>query len=452
MRLFTTLPLLLVAVASLRAEAPSIQGTLPEDQLPGLRPLLKAAVDRSPSTILSSINVAEQEAQKYVYASSLWPSVTGNIYYSILDESVTGAASSTQKGLFYNFGITQPVFQWGAYKNSAAIGQLGVKIAQRQYADAYRLLAISIREQYLSLVGKQIGLRNVRYRQKIAEEGFATYQAKFDAGSASQAELQSYQLVLEQAKLDADRAAEDFAYSKRVFTRLVGIDDLPDESIPLEIGHPEYSAPLADAVLAGFMADGVESTFQSQVYQMYMKQQDLNYSIAKVRLLPKVNASATYLLEDETNAYSGYISQVAVRETTYSIAATWTIFDGFAAHGSKLYALENKRYWERTRKTYIDSTIDSISNMRHQLGFSARALSLSEVRHALIGAEVKKVMDDLKLGYASPATVEASTMNLYGTDVDQASARTDYFNRWTEFISLAGLDPAIANISPRYVR
>jgi hypothetical protein len=90
--------------------------------------------------------------------------------------------------------------------------------------------------------------------------------------------------------------------------------------------------------------------------------------------------------------------------------------------------------------------------MRHQLAFSARALSLSEVHHALIGAEVKKVMDDLKLGYASQATVEASTMNLYGTDVDQANARTDYLNRWTEFISLAGLDPAIANISPRYVR
>jgi outer membrane protein TolC len=400
MRLSLSLPLLLLAIASLRAETPSIQGTLPEDQLPGLKPLLRAAVDRSPNTILQSINIAQQEAQRYVYSAALWPSATANINYSILDESVTGAASSTQKGLFYSASLNQPVFQWGAYKNSAAIGQLGVKIAQRQYADAYRLLATTIREQYLGLVARQIGLRNGRYRQKIAQEAFATSQAKFDAGSASQAELQSFKLALEQATLDADRAAEDLAYSKRVFTRLVGVDDLPDESIPLEIGHPEYSAPLADAVLTGFMADGVESTFLSQVYQMYERQQDLNYSIAKVRLLPKVNASVSYLLEDQTNAYSGYISQVAVREETFSLAANWTIFDGFAARGSKLYALETKRYYERVRKTYIDSTIDLISYMRHQLAFSARALSLSEVHHALIGAEVKKVMDDLKLGYA----------------------------------------------------
>jgi hypothetical protein len=28
----------------------------------------------------------------------------------------------------------------------------------------------------------------------------------------------------------------------------------------------------------------------------------------------------------------------------------------------------------------------------------------------------------------------------------------DYMSRWTEFVSLAGIDPAIANISARYVR
>jgi hypothetical protein len=90
--------------------------------------------------------------------------------------------------------------------------------------------------------------------------------------------------------------------------------------------------------------------------------------------------------------------------------------------------------------------------MRHQIGFSARALSLSDVHHALIGAEVKRVGEDLKLGYASQATLEASTSNFYQTDYELANAQTEYLSRWTEFISLAGIDPAIGNISPRYVR
>ena len=452
MRLSKTLPLLLLSIASLRAEAPSVKGTLPEDLLPGLGPLLKTAVERSPNTILSSINVAQQEAQRYVYASSLWPQLYGTANYSDINESVTGAAANVQKGFFYNFSLNQPVFQWGALRNNAAIGDLGVKIAQRQFADAYRMLAVEIRRQYMYLIGKQIALRNARYRQMIADEALKTLQAKFDSGAASEADLQNYKLAFEQAQLDTDRSAEDFAYSKRVFMRLAGVDDLSDGSIPLEIGHPEYSAELADMILNGFVGGGVESSFQTQVYEMEMKQQDLNYKIAKVRLLPKVNFSASYLLENNTQAGSGYVSQVAVREETYSLGASWAIFDGFATRGAKLGALETKRFFERLRQSYVDSTIDQITDMRHQIGLSSRALSLSEVHHALIGAEVRRILDDVKLGYASQATIESSNLNLYNQDVDLAGARTAFLQQWSEFVSLAGLDPAMGNISTRYVR
>jgi len=452
MRLPSTLPLLLLAIASLRAEAPSIQGTLPEDFLPGLKPLLKAAVDRSPNTILAGITVAQRESERYLDASQLWPQVSGGANYSIQTESVSQGTSSTERGLFYNFGVSQPIFQWGAYKNNAAIGALGIKIAERQFAEAYRQLATMIREQYMTLVGKKIALRNARFSQKIAEEALATLKAKLESGSASEADLQGVTIAYEQAQLYTDRTAEDYAYAKRVFTRLVGVDDLDEDSIPLELGHPEYSAPLADAILTGFVADGVESTFQSEVYKMSMDQQDLNYSIAKVRLLPKFNAAANYNLFNQSTAFSGHVSQVALQQENYSIAASWAIFDGFLTKGLKLSALAQKRYYERTRKSYIDSTIDSITYMRHQLGLSSRAMALSELHNALIAAEVKRITEDLKLGYASPATVEQSTMNAYVTEYDMANARTDYFNKWTEFISLAGLDPAIANISPRYVR
>ncbi len=446
--------LLSLAAASLQAEAPSLSGTLPEDYLPNLGPLLHAAVERSPSTILASTTIAQQEGAQYIDASSLWPSVSGAANYAINRESVSGAqgATDTERGVFYNIGVSQPIFQWGAFKNNAAIGNLAVKIAQRQYAEAYRLLATQIREQYMYLIGKNIALRNARYRQKLAEEALATQQAKKEAGSVSEADVQGYQIAFDQQQLFTDRLAEDFAYSKRVFTRLVGIDDLDDGSIPLELGHPVYSAPLADAVLTGFVADGVESTFQSQVYLMSVQQQDLNYSIAKVRLLPKFNASATYNLVDQSNTAAGHVSQVALQIESYSIAANWSIFDGFATRGAKLQALGLKRYYERTRKTYIDATIDQITNMRHLIGLSSRALSLSEVHHALIAAEQKRIMDDLKLGYASQATVEASTANLYDTEFEVSNARTEYLSRWCEFISLAGIDPAIANISPRYVR
>jgi hypothetical protein len=149
---------------------------------------------------------------------------------------------------------------------------------------------------------------------------------------------------------------------------------------------------------------------------------------------------------------AGHVYQQALQQEAVQIVANWTIFDGFMTKGLKMQMRAYKRYNERLRQSYIDNTIDTITYMRHQLGLSARSLSLSRVHNALIGAEVTRVNEDLKLGYASQNTVEASTNNLYQTEFDLAIAEVDYLSKWSEFISLAGVDPAMANLPYRYVR
>jgi hypothetical protein len=89
--------------------------------------------------------------------------------------------------------------------------------------------------------------------------------------------------------------------------------------------------------------------------------------------------------------------------------------------------------------------------MRHQIDFAARSMAFLELHNTLIAAEVKRFNDDQKLGYGSQATIDAGTQNLYATEYDMVYARSDYLNQWTGFISLTGLDPALDNISPRYV-
>jgi outer membrane protein TolC len=452
MKLTATLSILLIVTASLQAEAPSIAGTLPEDYIPTLRPLLQMAVERSPNTIAASIAVAQQEAGDISAHSALYPSINASASYQSSTVSTSASNAQTSKGPNYNVGINQPIFQWGAFYNGAKVGDLGVKIAQRQYAEAYRLLAVSIREQYMGLIEKKVALRNAQFNLKLSQESMSAQQARFDAGASSQAELGNFRLTVEQAQLDTDRAAEDMDYTKRVFTRLVGVEDFDDESIPLMVPHPKYSKPMADAVLAGFVGDGIESTFQNQVYQMTLKQWDLNYSIAKVILYPKLGVSASYAYNNYVTVGAGTVGQQALQEETYAVTASWAVFDGFANKGAKLAAREGKRYYERIRKNYVDTTIDSVTYMRHQIDFSARSMSLVEVHNALIGAEVKRLGDDLGLGYASQASIDSGKLTLYSTEFQMAYARADYLNRWTEFVSQTGIDPAIANISPRYVR
>lgn len=425
---------------------------MPEDLMPELKPLLRTAVERSPNTIGALIAVEQNEAQKYASFAILYPSVNLSGNYAVSTESETNSSSSTSRGLFYGASVSQAIFQWGAYKNSAMIGSLGLKIAQRQYADAYRQLATLIREQYMALVYKKVTFRNENFKVKIAEEDLAAQQARFQSGSSSAAQVQGFEMALETAKLARDRAGEDFSYAKRQFMRLVGVDTLDDAAIPMMVAHADYSASLADAVLAGFVGNGIESTFQSQVFEMEIRQQDMQYSIAKVRLLPKLSASASYSYANYTAAGVGSVSQVGLRSESYGLSAGWAIFDGFATRGAKLSALASKRAVERQEKSYFDATVDSVNDMRHQLDFAARALSLAETHFILIDAEVKRLSDDKALGYASQATIDTGILNAYASEFDQAFARADYLGHWTEFISLAGLDPAIDNISPSYVR
>ena len=269
MRLSVTLCLVLAAAASIRADGPPVAGTMPEDLMPSLQPLLKEAVERSPTTITASIALAQAEAARYQQTSALWPHVSGVIDYEVSQESVSQGTPSKSSGLFYSVGVNQAIFQWNAYRNQAKIGELGEKIAQRQFAEAYRNLAALVREQYMALIGKKMFLRNTKFTQKTSEEALEAEQARFEAGSASEADLQGFKLQLEETKLAADRAEEDYSYGKRLFTRLVGIDSIRDEEIATVIPHPEYSASLADTVLSGFVGSGIESTFQNEVYKMY---------------------------------------------------------------------------------------------------------------------------------------------------------------------------------------
>jgi outer membrane protein TolC len=452
MRLIALLSLSMALAAPLRAEAPSVEGTLPEDLMPQLRPLLQMAVERSPNTIAASLAVAQQEASKIQADSVLWPSVGVNgSYQSSYEQESTSNQTSSARGFVYGASVSQPLFQFGALRNQVAIGALGLKIAERQYADAYRMLASSIREQYLGLVARNITLRNARFALELANVQMQAAQAKFDSGASSQSELQDARLGIEQAKLESDRAEAELAYSKQVFIRLVGIDSLGDEAIPMMVPHPEYKAQTADLILTGFVGDGVESTFQSQVYDMILKQQDLNYKIASVRLLPKFSASAGYSYSNYTSLSSSSISQIGLSAETLGVSGSWTIFDGFATRGAKLSALQSRRLTERQKKTYVDSTIDTITYLRHQVDLSARAMGLAEVHEALIEAQVKRFKDDQALGYASKAIIDAGVLNLNAMELLMANARTDYLSRWTDFVSLAGIDPAVANISPRYV-
>lgn len=443
---------LVLGTVGLRAQQPV--GGLPEDLLPGLRPILSGALTQSPQSIQRGIELAQAEANRYFTSASLWPSVTGSVQYAITNSQVStvDSVSSDTSGLFYGFNVNQPLFQWGALKAQAEVGNLAVKISERQYAEGYRTLVHTLRSQYLSLVSRKTALAYLRTQLARAEATLKVEEDRLATGSLSPGGIIGPRMNATELRLRVDQAEADFGYGRRVFARLAGLPDLPEDVLPAEVPRPVPMASTADALLAGFLRDSAVSTPQGEVYALYIKQADLNYDIAKTRLYPKFSLYAGYSLNNSTSATLDSISQVGVTSFNYGVIASWTIFDGFATRGAKRSALATKRTYERQQQNYADTTMDSAQNIHRQLQFSLRGLELAEQRRALAEEAVRTTTEDIRLGSAAQIELDAAIATFHAADLAALNARADYFTRWSEFVSIVGADPAMNNLPARYVR
>lgn len=427
---------------------------LAEDVLPSLKPILANALEQAPVTIAGRINLALAEANRGLAASSLYPYVGGSVSYSASTQTVSlaNSVSSNSSGIFYGFSLSQPVFQWGALRAQVEMSAIAAQVAERQYAEAYRTLIHQIRTQYLSLVVRKISLDYLRDQVAQSERNLAIEEEKLISGMIAPGDINGTRLAAAEMRLRLDQTTADLDNGRRIFSRLAGIDDLPESALPTEYGRPRSVATTADTLLAQFLGRPEDLTPQGQVYALYIKQADLSYKIARTRLYPKFALTAGYSLSNSTSASTDFISQVAVSGFNYGISASWTLFDGFGTRYAKQSALATKRNYERTLQTYSDSLGDSVQNIRRQLDLSFRTMELSELRRDLAQDAVRLAREDLRLGVSSEALVDAAVARFQASDVAALYARTDYLTRWSEFVSLVGADPAMQNIPVRYVR
>jgi outer membrane protein TolC len=441
--------------ASAQPQMPSVAGTMPEDVLPGLKSLLETALKQSPTMIAQNITLAQAQAGRYFADAELWPQLGAGAGYTANFARSTSSAGagplSKNSGFGYSANLSQPIFQWGAFKWTSDIGKLAQKIAERLYADALRGVASAIRGQYLALVVKKVSLRNERYELKLYENFVANQEAKLKEGSISGGDILGPRLSLKEQHLAFDRAVGDFDHAKKLMMLLAGVKELSDESIPEELPRPTYSAAAVDSCYAAFQHQGAESTLQGQVYVMNIKQNDLSYRIAKTNLYPKFGFGANYDLGNSKTTLGDSVDQSFTITYSYGINGGWTIFDGFRTRGQKLSALSSKRTSERQLQTYVDSTLESANFSRKQLELSARALEIAEDHRALQQAAVEKVTVEFKEGTMTQSLLDSTQTVFNLADWGAINARVTYLSQWADFISLIGFDPILEAVPTRYL-
>lgn len=422
-----------------------------EEFFPELRPILAAAVAQSPTMLAKNIETAQADALRIMSRAGLLPSVSGGFSYSINSSAVAEAADSRSRsdGLFYNFGLNQPLFHWGSIKAQSDSARIGLEIAQRNYVEAYRSLVVSLRSQYLSLVMRRATVVNAGHALRSARTALALTEEKLRLGQISAGEAIFPRIAVDEAQLSYDRSIADFEQAKRYFCQVAGIESLPDSAIPdrLEIGPQHLEEARAQSLVARFEQSGaVEETPQALALRGSIEQAELNYRIAKYRLFPKISLGAGYVQSNTTNVVGSSVLQSAVQSQSVSISASWSLFDGFATTGAKRSALASKRSAERQLANYVAATSAQVQNLARSIGFASRAMRLSDTRRELALAAVKTATEDLARGVGSQATIDAAQASVRSAEWTALINRIDYLNRWSELASLAGFDPALANV------
>ena len=225
------------ALSALGGEPRDVAGTMPEDHFPALKTILQAAVRQSPTILLRQIEIEQQEARVFGADARRLPNVGGDLRY---DSSKTAISSNTStqsrdNGLFYSFSIEQALYHWGAIKANSLIARIRVAIAERNYADAYRGLAVALRQSYVALVARKAGLRYEHFSLGLAEASLKSALEKRDRGQISAGEFEGLKLNFEEARLSVDRLEADFAGERRRFARLAGMSDLAEDALPSDI-------------------------------------------------------------------------------------------------------------------------------------------------------------------------------------------------------------------------
>lgn len=418
---------------------------MPEDVFPELRSILEQALQQSPQMTLKNIELAQSEAARMMAVSQLLPSLGTSVSYNLSNAAVSSNTDvkSRSSGLVYSASLSQPIYRWGTLQAQAEAAKVQLNITRRNYADAYRQLAVTIRNQYLGLVAKKVTLRNAEAARERAAYLFSLEEAKLKFGRISQSAILIPRLDLEEARLRADRAAEDLAVAKRFFSRLTGLPEIPDESIPGQIPEVPYDPAAVTEMVHRFISRDWERHPAIVTARDWVRVAELNYKSAKYRLYPMFSFGAGISQANSTQASQNSVAQVGVLSHSVGLTASWTIFDGRATKGAQISARANQRYYERNLQTQTDLLFDQVRSLEKQVGFSHRAMQLAEIRYGQAEASAKLLKDELQQGLTSQVALDAALAMQEIYTLNLVNNRLDLLSRWSELVSTVDADPAL---------
>jgi outer membrane protein TolC len=453
LRLAALSTVLLGLFSPLSAQSTGDLPALPETYFPGLKTILGTALQQSPRIISKNADIAIAETNRIVARSGQLPNAGAYASYYPWDRQERAdrqspdnpsGASNVQR-FAYGLTVTQPLFHWGALKNATRIGELQLKIAQGQMAEAYRLLAEEIRSQYLSLIIKKSYLARARFNQRIADDELVLARSKLEKHVIADADIFGPTIAAEQARLLTDHNESDYEYARMLFGKLYGAGPLSDDQVPAEIPAVVPASSTLQQMTTEFIGQPELNTYSLDAAKRAIEVEQLNYKIASARLRPKFNV-VVGTSQDQQSYSINPGSRYQVRDYYAGGALNWSIFDGFATRSAKAASLIRRRQLERAYQEQSADTIAGVRKQLRELEFSSRGLVIVEKLLGSSAAYVRIKGEDQGRGLASETDVQVARLGYQDSQINAYNARADYLMKVAELLSTIQKDPILANI------
>ena len=437
------------------AEPSSVVGTMPEDLMPELKTILGTALQRSPDALVRDIERIIFEAGIDTANAARYPQLGGNFNYATTETATASNTSqrSTDSGFFYNIGLNQNLFHWGALKNQTIRARLSLLTHDKTSTLVYRDLCVLLRKAYLAVVVEKATVLQERKVRQLVQDDLRIAEARKERGSISSAELEGTKLRLREANLVLARTEGSFSANLARFSRLAAVvPPLTEEKIPDDIPRPTYSEPVTSGMTAALLRDNAKSTLEYEIYDLKVREAEARQKIEAVRLFPKFSANAAYSLENTTFVNGNAVEQRAVSRQTAAVVGYWNFFDGFATRGAKREALAMKRVLQQRLSSDVEQLLQNAQILDRAIKLDAEQIELAEIRRSLAGEARRRLGEEVSLGNRPKGEIERAELGILQAEKSKLEARATFLSRWSEFVALAGDDPILNTLPARYVR
>jgi len=416
---------------------------LPEDYFPQLQSILDDAFRESPRMLLARLDLDAAAGDLTQARSGLYPTVNGfsrALLTSDIRRDQSGSTVATK--IYYDIGLSQPLFHWGERRNNARIGQIRASIADRNYAEGYRLLAREIRQGYLSLISLKAQLVGSRFAREQAEAAFRATEERVTAGVTTLGDLFVPQIELEQAQLSEASAESTFVAAREQFEFLTGAAAPTEEELPEELPEIQGEQAASSSLLAEFLSEPDLSTPALEELSEQVEVARLTYKNQKTRLRPKLNF-VLGVTQDEQSYTINNAQRYGVTSRYVGIQVNWPIFDGWATRGAVRSSLSRLRSAE-TRYAQAQSAVS------RQARAAARALELAQrqmqINDRLLGSSrdyLRIREEDFAAGRVTRDVLDQAQAGYYSARSSANTARLNYLMAQVDFLTTVDRDPVV---------